>query len=158
MDGDGISVGFGYASYTHEWGSGNHAADTRFFVLEYDDWRHVLKTDNRPAGDSPRRHGEHPHRYVRRSQLHAFTTNAGNIDLLGWGAVQTGRWGTQQQRAYAVDFEGGLQPAILPELKPWLRGGFTIGSGDGNPNDNGTGLSFRSSRLRGPTRASRFST
>ncbi len=26
-----------------------HAADTRFFVLEYDDWRHILKTDNRPT-------------------------------------------------------------------------------------------------------------
>src|SRR4029077_14397529 len=39
---------FGYASFTHEWGSGKHAADTRVFLLDYDDWRHILKTDNRP--------------------------------------------------------------------------------------------------------------
>ena len=35
---------FGYASFTHEWGRGNHAADTRVFALDYDDWRHILKT------------------------------------------------------------------------------------------------------------------
>jgi hypothetical protein len=68
--------------------------------------------------------------------LHALATTTGTVDLLAWGAVQTGRWGTQTQRAYAIDFEGGWQPAILPKLKPWLRGGFTRGSGDGNPNDN----------------------
>ena len=42
-------IGFGYAAYTHEWGKGRHAADTRFFALEYDDFRHILKTDNRPT-------------------------------------------------------------------------------------------------------------
>nr|MDP9115448.1 alginate export family protein [Acidobacteriota bacterium] len=46
----------------------------------------------------------------------------------------------QTQLAYALDFEGGYQPGALPgvlaRLKPWLRGGFTMGSGDGNPKDN----------------------
>jgi hypothetical protein len=136
-------VGFGYGAYTHEWGKGKHAADTRIFVLEYDDWRHILKTDNRPTavrkGDTENLRidtfGGHT--------LHAYTTDAGVLDLLAWGAVQTGRWGTQQQRAYALDFEGGFQPAILPKLKPWLRGGFTTGSGDGNPNDNKHGTFFQ---------------
>jgi len=136
-------VGFGYAAYTHEWGTGRHSADTRFFVLEYDDWRHILKTDNRPTA-------------VRKTDteniridtfgghsLHAFTTNPGVFDLVAWGAVQTGRWGTEQQRAYALDFEAGFQPDILPALKPWLRGGFTGGSGDGNPNDNTHGTFFQ---------------
>jgi hypothetical protein len=63
--------------------------------------------------------------------------------LLAWGAVQTGRWGNQQQRAYALDFEAGFQPNILPKLKPWLRGGFTDGSGDKNPNDNTHGTFFQ---------------
>jgi hypothetical protein len=66
-------------------------ADPRFFVLEYDDWRHILKTDNRPTA-------------VRKSDteniridtfdghsLHAFTTKPGVFDLVAWGAVQTGR-------------------------------------------------------------------
>jgi hypothetical protein len=136
-------VGFGYGAYTHEWGTGRHAADTRFFVLEYDDWRHILKTDNRPTA-------------VRKTDteniridtfgghsLHAFTTNSGVFDLVAWGAVQTGRWGTERQRAYALDFEGGFQPNILPKLKPWLRGGFTEGSGDKNTNDNTHGTFFQ---------------
>ncbi|HWF08391.1 MAG TPA: alginate export family protein [Bryobacteraceae bacterium] len=129
-------VGFGYAAFTKDWGHGNHAADTRFFAIDYDDFRHILKTDNRPAavkkGDTENIHlqtwGGH--------SLHAFTTTAGTIDALGWVAIQTGRWGTQTQRAYAFDVEGGFQPAVMKMLKPWLRGGYTLGSGDGDPNDN----------------------
>ncbi|MGD1092616.1 MAG: alginate export family protein [Bryobacteraceae bacterium] len=136
-------IGFGYAAYTHEWGQGKHAADTRFFVLEYDDWRHILKTDNRPTAV---RRGDTENIRINTfggHSLHAFTTESGIFDLVVWGAAQTGRWGTQQQRAYAFDFEGGFQPDILPKLKPWLRGGFTDGSGDGNPNDNTHGTFFQ---------------
>jgi len=128
-------VGFGYASFTKEWGSGNHAADTRIFAIDYDDFRHIVKTDNRPgalkAGDTENIHlqtwGAH--------SLHAIATPRGTFDALGWVAFQTGRWGTQTQRAYAFDLEGGFQPALLKAIKPWIRGGYTFGSGDGNPND-----------------------
>jgi hypothetical protein len=127
---------FGYAAYTNEWGKGRHAADTRLFVLEYDDFRHILKTDNRPL--ALRRADQYNIRIETFGghSLHAFVTGAGSLDLLLWGAVQTGRWGVQQQRAHAFDVEGGIQPKILTKLKPWLRGGFYSGSGDGNPNDN----------------------
>lgn len=136
-------IGFGYAAYTKDWGHGAHAADTRFFVIDYDDFRHILKTDNRPPAvrkdDTENIHiqtwGAH--------SIHTIATKPGTIDALGWGAFQTGRWGTQTQLAYALDFEGGFQPAILPKLKPWLRGGYTIGSGDGNPNDNTHGTFFQ---------------
>ncbi len=136
-------VGFAYAAYTKEWGHGNHAADTRFFAIDYDDFRHILKTDNRPLavrkGDTENIHiqtfGGH--------SLHALTTKAGTLDALAWGALQTGRWGTETQRAYALDFEGGFQPAVLPSIKPWIRGGYTIGSGDGNPNDKTHGTFFQ---------------
>jgi hypothetical protein len=129
-------IGFAYAAFTKDWGHGNHVADTRFFAIDYDDFRHILKTDNRPLavrkGDMGNIHiqtwGAH--------SLHALTTNAGTLDAMGWGVLQTGRWGTQIQRAYAFDVEGGYQPAILPMLKPWIRAGYTMGSGDGNPNDN----------------------
>ena len=40
-------IAFAYSSYTRERGKG-HAADTRFFFIEYDDYRHILKTDDRP--------------------------------------------------------------------------------------------------------------
>jgi hypothetical protein len=32
---------------------------------------------------------------------------------------------------------------LLPKLKPWLRGGYTLGSGDGNPNDCTHGTFFQ---------------
>jgi len=140
---------FGYGAFTHEWGHGKHAADTRFFVLDYDDWRHILKTDNRPAA---MRAGDKDNIRIETfgaHSLHAVTSSAGTIDALAWGAVQTGRWGTQTQLAYALDFEGGIQPKVLPrlkplaKLKPWLRGGFTMGSGDGNPHDLRHGTFFQ---------------
>jgi hypothetical protein len=129
-------IAFGYAAYTHEWGKGRHAADTRFFVLEYDDFRHILKTDNRPTAA---RKGDTENIRINTfggHSLHAFTTGSGTLDFLAWGAIQTGRWGTQRQLSYAFDLEGGWQPKILPRVKPWLRGGFTAGSGDGSPNNN----------------------
>ncbi len=129
-------VGFGYAAYTHEWGKGRHSADTRIFDIEYDDWRHILKTDNRPAAIRKTDTENIVINTVGGHSLHAISTGAGTIDALAWGAFQTGRWGTQEQLAYAWDLEGGFQPNILPRIKPWFRGGYTVGSGDGNPNDN----------------------
>jgi len=136
-------AGFGYAAYTRDWGKGRHAADTRVFTIEYDDWRHILKTDNRPLA-------------VRRPDtanilintfgghtLHAVETGTGTVNVMFWGAVQTGRWGVQKQRAGAIDAEAGFQPKILPALKPWLRGGYTWGSGSSDPNGNTHGTFFQ---------------
>ena len=62
-------VGFGYAAYTHEWGSGRHAADTRFFVLEYDDWRPHSEDRQPPAWPCAKADTENiRHRDVRRPQ------------------------------------------------------------------------------------------
>src|SRR5262249_15220503 len=123
-------VGFAYGSYTHDWGQGRHAADTRVFVIEYDDFRHILKTDNRPTAVRKADTENIVITTFGAHSVHAVTTQAGTVDVLGWAAVQTGRWGVEQQRAFAFDFEGGFQPAILTKLKPWLRGGYTFGSGD----------------------------
>ena len=89
--GAGIASAFGYAAYTHEWGKGRHAADTRLFFIEYDDFRHILKTDNRPltvrAADLDNiridTFGGH--------SLHAFKTSAGTARpaSLGRGADRT---------------------------------------------------------------------
>jgi hypothetical protein len=138
VDGWGFNkAAVAYAAYTRGWGSGKHAADTRFFALEYVDWRQgILKTDNRPVAvrraDTAKirvdTYGGHT--------MHAVTTNAGTVDFLAWGAVQTGRWGTQPQRGWSAVVEGGVQPKILPRLRPWLRVGFRQGSGDSNPNDD----------------------
>jgi hypothetical protein len=137
MDGWGWNrVGFGYAAYTHDWGSGRHSADTRLFMIEYDDWRHILKTDNRLLS-------------VRRTDtanivintfgghsIHAVESAAGTFNFMFWGVAQTGRWGLQKQRSGATDAEAGFQPKILRAIKPWLRAGYTWASGSSNPNDN----------------------
>lgn len=134
---------FGYTSYTHEWGTGRHAADTRLFFIEYDDFRHILKTDNRALAARRTDLANIRIDTFGGHTLHAFDTAAGTVDLLLWGAVQTGRWGIQTQRAAAADVEGGIQPKIAGPLRPWLRAGFTYGSGDGNPNDNRHGTFFQ---------------
>jgi hypothetical protein len=129
-------VGVGYAAFTKEWGSGRHAADTRFFVIDYDDFRPVLKTDNRSLNVRKTDTANIQMQTWGGHSIHAFTTGAGTLDAVGWFAFQTGRGGNQTQRAWAFDAESGFQPAILPRLKPWIRGGYTFGSGDGNPNDS----------------------
>ena len=138
-----LNTAVGYAAYTKPWGQGTHAAETRLMGIYYDDWRPVLKTDNRPLA-------------VRRTDLNnirifsfgghhmsALKTKAGTLDFAAWGAAQTGRWGRLRHRAYSFDLEGGIQPLILPKLKPWLRAGYTVGSGDGNPNDQVHGTFFQ---------------
>ena len=136
-------IGFGYGSYTHTSSKGRHASDTRVFMIEYDDFRHIVKTDNRPLAE---RRSDLQNIRIETfggHSLHAFVTGAGTLDLLLWGAAQTGRWGVQRQRAGAYDVEAGFQPRILPRIKPWLRAGHAWGSGDGNPNDNTHGTFFQ---------------
>jgi len=138
-----LDTAFGYAAYTKPWGTGAHSAETRVMAIYYDDWRSVLKTDNRPLAarrtdlDNIRIETFGGH------HLSALTTAAGTLDFLAWGVAQTGKWGRLTQRAYAVDFEGGYQPKILDAVKPWLRAGYSNGSGDGNPNDNTHGTFFQ---------------
>jgi hypothetical protein len=134
---------FGYTSYTRQWGGKKHAADTRFFFIEYDDFRHVLKTDSRALAV---RRGDLANIRIDTfggHSLHAVETGAGTVDMLFWGAVQTGRWGVQRQRAGAFDIEGGLQPKVLGKARPWIRGGYTFGSGDGTAADDTHGTFFQ---------------
>jgi hypothetical protein len=136
-------VAFGYTSYTRQWGAGRHSADTRVFFVDYDDFRHILKTDSRALAA---RRGDLANIRLETfggHTLHAYETRSGTVDFLAWGAVQTGRWGAQKQRAGAFDLEAGFQPRFAARLKPWIRGGFTYGSGDGNPNDGTHGTFFQ---------------
>ncbi|MBM3786409.1 MAG: hypothetical protein FJW30_18780 [Acidobacteria bacterium] len=134
---------FGYGSYTKPWGKGTHAAETRVLALVYDDFRDVLKTDNRPLAV---RRGDAANIRIGTfggQTLHAFTTKRAVFDLLVWGAAQTGKWGALDQRAVSLDVETGVQPAMWKKLKPWFRGGYFAGSGDKNPNDGTHGTFFQ---------------
>ena len=139
-DGWGWSeTAFGYGSYTKPFVRGNYANETRVFGLYYDDWRFVTKTDSRPLAqrNSDRSNSLKIGTFGGHS-LHAFDTKAATYDFFLWGATQTGKWGSQDHQAYAIDLEGGFQPKAKPlmKLKPWLRGGFATTSGDNDPNDS----------------------
>jgi hypothetical protein len=109
-------------------------ADMRLFVLDYKDDRDALKVDNRPAAARAAdtrsidvtTFGGH---YVR-----VVPVGASRVDLLLWGALQTGDWGVQSHRANAGAAEVGFQPRS--RLRPWVRAGYYRSSGDDDPTDD----------------------
>ena len=126
----------------------SRATASRAFVIEYADWRPVVKTDNRPAAERANDLANLRIDTFGGHTLHAFAAASGTFDALAWGTVQTGRWGALPHRAYAFDVEAGFQPTGFPKLafakwKPWLRAGVSAGSGDANPDDNRHGTFFQ---------------
>jgi hypothetical protein len=116
----------------------------RLFALVYDDRRHLAgKTDNRPAairnaetaGVTITTAGGHYTRIV--------DTAAGQVDVLFWTALQIGSWGPLTHRAGAFAAEAGWQPPVVRRLRPWIRGGFDYGSGDGDSGDRTHGTFFQ---------------
>ncbi|HKE23965.1 MAG TPA: alginate export family protein [Bryobacteraceae bacterium] len=120
------------------------SAEWRVFGLGYSDYRDgVVKTDNRSLAV---RTADTDHINIGTYGGHYLQTvgsAAGMIDLLFWGALQNGSWGRLAQHSGAVATEAGWQPAVLSAVRPWLRGGFNYGSGDGNPNDTTHGTFFQ---------------
>jgi hypothetical protein len=133
-----------YVSVTHETENGEDQphAEWRLFGIYYNDDRGVVKTDNRPASVraadlQPINLGTYGGHVIA-----ALPSSAGTFDVLGWGALQSGSWGTQNQRSSAFAGEAGYQPNIWESLRPWIRGGYFYSSGDGNPNDHVHGTFF----------------
>ncbi len=137
VDGWGqLDIGVGYASVAGASSKGRNHNDWRVMGMYYQDWRHVLKTDNRAL--APRQSDMANIRIgtVGGHYSHLTETSAGAVDFLVWGVLQTGKWGRLDHEAHAFDIESGWQPKFLPALKPWIRAGYTLGSGDNNPNDS----------------------
>jgi hypothetical protein len=139
-----LNVNVFYGALTWQFGGAEHPGEWRVFGLGYDDYRHgIVKTDNRPPAARNKdtesiaigTYGGH--------YLQLAATPAGPVDLLFWGAIQTGSWGTLTQRAGAFAAEAGWQPAILEGPKLWLRGGYDYGSGDSDPTDQKHGTFFQ---------------
>ena len=119
------------------------AGEWRFLVLQTNDWRSALKTDNRPLADRRADTANLAITTIGGNYIHAQQTPAGTLDFLFWGVLQTGSWGVQDHRAGAVSIEGGIQPRGIPRLRPWLRAGFHHGSGDSNPADGKHGTFYQ---------------
>ncbi len=113
----------------------------RVFAIGFHDGRTgVTKTDNRPL---PVRAAEHTNIRIGTyggNLTAAIPAGPGQFDFLFWGAVQNGRWGSQDHRAGAAALEGGYRFG-KQAAAPWLRGGWFRSTGDNNPSD-GTHNSF----------------
>jgi len=139
---DELKINVFYGALTGQHGK-YAATDWRVFALGYSDYRSgVVKTDNRAAAirnaDTASSidigtYGGH--------LIQIVPTATGPIDLLFWGALQNGSWGTQAHRAGAFAAEAGWQPAVLARIKPWIRAGYDFGSGDDDATD-GTHSTF----------------
>ncbi len=108
----------------------------RFFGLGYHDGRTgILKIDNRPL---PARQADHKNIRLGTYGGNFITTipaGPGQMDILFWGVLQNGNWGTQNDSAGAAAVEGGYRLTKVATA-PWLRGGWFLGSGDNHPADN----------------------
>lgn len=123
--------------------------DARLFALHYLDYRDepgLLKTDNRPLAARQADDDDVRVTTLGGHWLGEFGDGAGGgttADLLLWGALQLGDWGTLDHRAWAAAAEVGVQPAGLPALRPWIRAGIWRSSGDGDPADGEHGTFFQ---------------
>jgi hypothetical protein len=141
---DELDVDTYYGAYTRSVHAGQNSGELRVFALGYIDHRTlVLKTDNRSTAIRAADLGKIEIATWGADYVHVInTTNAGKFDFLAWGAVQTGAWGDQTQRAGAFVGEAGWKPPVRV-LKPWLSAGYSYGSGDGNPSDSRHGTFFQ---------------
>src|SRR5258706_3620609 len=138
-----LKVAFAYGSATRQVKRKPTTGEWRLFAIYYHDWRRVTKADNRPAGLRSTdlaniRIGSYGGHWVQVTK-----TGIGALDLVGEFVVQSGKWGRLDHRAGMFDIEAGFQPMILKRLNPWIRGGYTFGSGDKDPNDGKHGTFFQ---------------
>jgi hypothetical protein len=131
-----------YVALTRQATLGPSTAEWRIFGIYYNDDRGVLKTDNRSAAVRANDLGGIDIGTFGGHYIQAIPTAAGTFDLLGWGALQTGKWGLLTQRSGAGAVQAGFQPKIVKAVRPWLRGGYFYSTGDNNPNDDIHGTFF----------------
>lgn len=139
-----VNTAFGYTSLTGQVKqASSNPGEWRVFGIYYDDWRHVFKADNRPAAVRQLDMGNIRLGTFGGHYLQAFETKPVTFDLLVWGAIQAGAWGSEGDKASVIAGEAGIQPAVLKSVRPWLRTGYLRGSGDSNPADNTHGTFFQ---------------
>lgn len=100
----------------------------------------IAYQDSRPPVDGGLPHGLSLFTFGG-SGLGVYPLGPGKVDLLLWGALQYGTYDQLDHGAWALLAEAGYQ---LPEcfLKPWLRVGVNVASGDNNPAGNKHGTFF----------------
>jgi hypothetical protein len=136
-----LNVDVQYLAFTKsDW---NQRVLWRAFAIGYHDGRTgITKTDNRALAVRSADHQNIRIGTYGGDLLASIPAGAGQVDFLFWGALQNGRWGTQDHYANAVAVEGGYQ-FRLQSRAPWMRAGWFRGSGDNNATDNKHGTFFQ---------------
>lgn len=129
-----LNVDLQYLAFTRS--EFNHHLLWRAFSLGYHDGRTgITKTDNRPLAVRRADHNNIRVGTYGGDILAAIPVAQGQVDLLAWGVLQNGQWGSLEQRSKAGAIEGGYQ-FIRVTSSPWIRAGYFYGSGDTDPSDN----------------------
>lgn len=129
-----LNVDIQYLAYTRSLAK-QHLL-VRGFALGYHDGRTgVVKTDNRSLAAR-----QADHRNIRigsygADAIAAVPVGKDTVDLLFWGVLQDGQWGSLQQHSAAFAAEGGLRLDHVRST-PWVRAGALRTTGDSNANDN----------------------
>ncbi len=139
-----LNIDLLYAAYSVETHSSHSDGLFRIFALGYLDQRkNAAKTDNRAAGARNADSGAIRLGTYGISWAHVIRNYPGGaLNIILWGAVQSGRWGAQDQHSGAFAGEVGWQP-VIRDLNPWFSAGFSYGSGDANPGDGRHGTFFQ---------------
>lgn len=107
----------------------------RAFAAGYHDGRTgVTKTDNRALAVRSADHANIRIGTYGGDLIADIPAGPGHIDVLFWGAVQSGRWGSQGHSAGAAALEAGYRMG-KQAAAPWLRGGWFRSTGDNNSTD-----------------------
>ena len=95
----------------------------------------MLKTDNRPSAVRSADQAKIEIGTYGVDYVHVYDAGQnGKFDLVLWGALQNGFWGSQSQHAAAFVTETGWQMPF--KVHPWFSVGYSYGSGDGDPNNS----------------------
>lgn len=137
-------IDLAYAALTSKKGKLLPDTEGRLFYIYYgDDRSGVQVVDNRAAAKRPLLSNQNLS--IHTIGTHLLTVQKlgpGSLDGIIWGAYQFGDWTNLSQNAYAIDTEAGYQ-WTEEFLKPWIRAGYSVGSGDTNKNDGSHGTFFQ---------------
>jgi hypothetical protein len=110
-------------------------SEGQMFLYLYGDDRGIIKTDNRPL---PIRNGDTED--IEIATVGGYWASSWpnaeiSYDGVVWTALQAGDWGDQDHLAGSLVIEGGARAEQL-HGQPWLRAGYTFGTGDSDPEDS----------------------
>lgn len=133
---DELDVDIYSGTYTRSISAGRNLASLRIFGMGYvDDRTTVLKTDNRPSAVRTADQAKIEIGTYGMDYVHVYDAGReGKFDIVLWGALQNGSWGSQSQHAAAFVTEAGWQMPF--KAQPWFSVGYSYGSGDGDPNNS----------------------